>query len=193
MKEWLPENFTPPRGRASEAAKLAVKRGKARRRNEKIALSACSFLFVAVMSFMTVRGLAPVSAPAPVTDPSALENYSASAKGPTDVSVLVYPLKKGDEGVFSTADYTKTSPAIPSRNGGSPANSDETDFSLEKVDHSVAIKWDGEGSFAVYKCDSPKFDSCSIMEVVEGNSYLDNDENSGKIIYYRIEPLGKRG
>lgn len=180
MREWLPENFTPPEGRASEAARMAIKRGKARRRNEKIALSCCSFLFVAAFSFMTVRNF----------------HESAPSSFP--------PLVKGDQGGFEKAQVENPSPSLPLPKGegasapaplpaGAIHESPASDIEISKVDHSVAIKWEGEGTFAVYKCDSPKFDSCSIMEVVEGNSYLDKDENSGKIVYYRIEPLHKRG
>jgi len=193
MKEWLPENFTPPADKASEVARVAIKRGKSRRRKERIALSLCSFLFVTVMSFMAVRGLAPLSGPAPADVPSAPE---VAVSGSPGVSGQIPPLAKGDKGGFSTVGSTKPSPALPFRKGEGPAEpprASSADLSMEKVDHSVAISWEGKGTFAVYKCDSPKFDNCSIMQVVEGNSYLDKEENSGKIVYYRIEPLAKKG
>ena len=174
MREWLPENFTPPEGRASEAARMAIKRGKARRRNEKIALSFCSFLFIAAFSFMTVRNL-EVTAPFAGSSDNGTQAGSRALHGREPMQ---------NAGV---------KPAPTPFRVGAIHESPASDIEISKVDHSVAIKWGGEGTFAVYKCDSPKFDSCSIMEVVEGNSYLDKDENSGKIVYYRIEPLQKRG
>ena len=192
MREWLPENFTPPEGRASEAAKMAIKRGKARRRNEKIALSCCSFLFIAAFSFMTVRNL-EVTAPFAGSSDNGTQAGSRALHGRepmqnAGVKPAPTPFRAGAIHE-SPAVQTETVDNRPGAIHESPAS----DIEISKVDHSVAIKWEGEGTFAVYKCDSPKFDSCSIMEVVEGNSYLDKDENSGKIVYYRIEPLTKRG
>ena len=186
MKEWLPENFTPPRNRVSEIARNAVKRGKARRRNGKIALSCCSFLFVAAFTFMAVQNFH--------IGRTAVRPYETAAAVPTVPEPLT-PLAKGDQGGFDGMVVENPSPALPlpKGEGASSRQSVPADISIEKVDHSVSISWEGKGTFAVYKCDSPKFDACSIMEVVEGNSYLDKEENSGKIVYYRIEPLTKRG
>jgi hypothetical protein len=67
----------------------------------------------------------------------------------------------------------------------------ENPLRIQKLDHSLEISWEGDGEFIVYKCDSPKFDKCSFADVVSGNRYLDKDDNSAKIVYYRIEPLKK--
>lgn len=182
MKEWLPENFTPPADRASEIARTAVKRGKARRRNERIALSCCSFLFVAAFTFMAVRDLRPVGG-----SPTANVNPAV----PTNLIPTPSPVIEAAQ----AAQPANRAPGGPDQNNpaANPAPAASSDLNVLRVDHSVAITWEGTGTYAVYKCDSPKFDTCSIMEVVEGNSYLDKDENSGKIVYYRIEPLAKRG
>ncbi len=196
MREWLPENFTPPEGRASEAARMAIKRGKARRRNEKIALSCCSFLFVAAFSFMTVRNL-EVTAPFAGSSDNGTQAGSRALYGREPMrNAGVKPEPTASPAAEDETGNAGVKPATTSPNSlpvGAIHESPASDLEISKVDHSVAIKWDGEGTFAVYKCDSPKFDSCSIMEVVEGNSYLDKEENSGKIVYYRIEPLTKRG
>jgi len=72
-----------------------------------------------------------------------------------------------------------------------PPYSTENPLRIQKLDHSLEISWEGDGEFIVYKCDSPKFDKCSFADVVSGNRYLDKDDNSAKIVYYRIEPLKK--
>ncbi len=73
----------------------------------------------------------------------------------------------------------------------SKSSSEQFQIKMTKIDHSLEIRWDGEGEFVVYKCESPEFDRCSVADVVSGNRYLDRDDNSAKIVYYRIEPLKK--
>ncbi|MFB3851564.1 MAG: hypothetical protein ACE14Q_06545 [Acidobacteriota bacterium] len=109
-------------------------------------------------------------------------------------------LSGGDKEVVSTV-VTSPQPSPDRRGSNFPPLSGEdkggvstlstTPIKFQKVDHSLEISWEGEGEFIIYKCDSPKFDKCSVADVVEGNRYLDKDDNSATIIYYRVEPLKK--
>lgn len=74
----------------------------------------------------------------------------------------------------------------------SPADSSGLPITIAKVDESVALSWEGkpEGEFVVYRCDSPRFDSCALVDEVRGTQWLDGDSQSGTITYYRVEPRG---
>jgi hypothetical protein len=193
MREWLPENFTPPQGLAGKIAKNAIKRGRARRRNERLALSFCSFLFVACFSYVLVNNMdtatnSPVDNAAFKSAPPQAEDLRLPVPAVAADSVGANGGSPAKVGAIHESPSAKTETA----NNRFWANP-ELPLQFSKVDHSVSITWGGKGKYAVYKCDSPKFDACSMVQVVEGNKYLDKDENSGKIVYYRIEPLGKKG
>ena len=87
-------------------------------------------------------------------------------------------------------DRGGNNPRRGNQNDGDGANN-QNYIRMVKVDNSLEISWDGEGDFIVYKCDSPKFDKCSVADIVSGNRYIDKDDNSAKIVFYRIEPLKK--
>jgi hypothetical protein len=65
-------------------------------------------------------------------------------------------------------------------------------LSLTKVDHSVAITWEGnpDSEYTVYRCSSPLFDQCSVADRVRGTNWLDTAPEDGKITFYRVEPKG---
>ena len=90
--------------------------------------------------------------------------------------------QEGNEGRFPSV-VTPPCPPLKGEESVTPK--------LQKVDDSLEITWQGEGEFLVYKCESPKFDTCSFVKVVKGNKFLDKNEGSGKIVFYRIEPLKK--
>ena len=65
---------------------------------------------------------------------------------------------------------------------------------LAKVDHSVAIQWQGaeNGEYEVYRCDTPTFEACSLAGTVQGTSWvdpgLDGGSGSATITYYKVVP-----
>jgi hypothetical protein len=193
MREWLPENFTPPQGLAEKIAKTAIKRGKARRRNERIALSFCSFLFVGILSFMAVQNFRDLT---PLESRHSETGFTAKTNEESPVP-RIRPADGVREAVpVAGRSFRSEAPEglgrmTPSASARKPLPSEVLNF--QKVDDSVEISWQGKGRYAVYKCDTPTFSACSIVKVVEGNKYLDKDENSGKIMYYRIEPLERKG
>jgi len=67
-----------------------------------------------------------------------------------------------------------------------------TDLSLSRVDHSVAITWEGnpDAEYVVYRCSSPRFDSCALADRVKGTQWVDPAQDSGTITFYKVEPRG---
>lgn len=183
MREWLSNDFNPPAGLAQKIAKTAVKRAKKRKAIEKSALFIMPFFVIAVVALLN--------------SPYKFPPLSGEDKGGVSTNLT---LSGGDKEVVSTV-VTSPQPSPDRRGSNFPPLSGEdkggvstlstTPIKFQKVDHSLEISWEGEGEFIIYKCDSPKFDKCSVADVVEGNRYLDKDDNSAKIIYYRVEPLKK--
>jgi len=164
MREWLSKDFNPPADLAGRIAKTAVKRAKKRKAIERTAMFFIPFLLVA--SFVVAR----------------FSSEHPQAKQPVIA-------RSSSEQLSQSVIARSSSERFPKRSN--PPYSTENPLRIQKLDHSLEISWEGDGEFIVYKCDSPKFDKCSFADVVSGNRYLDKDDNSAKIVYYRIEPLKK--
>jgi len=81
-----------------------------------------------------------------------------------------------------SSDATIASSLIPHPSSALPV-------ALSKVDHSVAITWKGnpEAEYTVYRCNSPKFDTCSLADLVKGTQWVDTGAETGIIVFYRVE------
>lgn len=71
-------------------------------------------------------------------------------------------------------------------------NASSPPLSLEKVDHSVAVTWEGnpQAEYFVYRCNSPRFDSCSLADRVRGTQWVDPEPDSSTITFYKVERRG---
>jgi len=79
--------------------------------------------------------------------------------------------------------------AEPSSTAPRPA---PLDVSLEKMDHTVAVTWGGnpQSEYMVYRCESPRFETCSLADRVKGTQWVDPVQGSGPVVFYRVEPRG---
>lgn len=92
----------------------------------------------------------------------------------------------GDTGVRAAAESARQ-PDTPHPTPGA-----DLPVALSKVDLSVAVTWEGSpaAEYVVYRCDSPRFDTCSLADRVRGTQWVDGAPQSGTITYYRVEPRG---
>lgn len=65
--------------------------------------------------------------------------------------------------------------------------------SLSKVEGGVELNWEGEGEFKISKCVDPAFKRCSVVKQVQGNRFVDTEDQEAPLIFYRIEAAGKGG
>lgn len=63
---------------------------------------------------------------------------------------------------------------------------------LAKKDGHIALNWPGRknGEYVVYRCTSPRFDTCSIAEVVKGNQWVDREPLPAPVVFYRVVRKG---
>ena len=210
MKEWLKE-INLETDFSKRITKNVMKRAKKRKITERIAISSLSFFFVAFLivfiNFSPFTGKGshsdlsfavlpteessnshPQSAPVLSLDKGRVREGFPASGNPTLPSperggeIISPSYQEGNEGRFPSV-VTPPCPPLKGEESVTPK--------LQKVDDSLEITWQGEGEFLVYKCESPKFDTCSFVKVVKGNKFLDKNEGSGKIVFYRIEPLKK--
>ena len=220
MKEWLKEiNLEPDFSK--RITKNVMKRAKKRKITERIAISSLSFFFVAFLivfiNFSPFTGKGshsdlsfavlpteessnshPQSAPVLSLDKGRVREGFPASGNPTLPSperggeIISPSYQEGNEGRFPIEGNPSQPPLKGEEIQSSPLKGEESVTpKLQKVDDSLEITWQGEGEFLVYKCESPKFDTCSFVKVVKGNKFLDKNEGSGKIVFYRIEPLKK--
>jgi hypothetical protein len=202
MKEWLKEiNLEPDFSK--RITKNVIKRAKKRKITERIAISSLSFFFVAFLIVYGSRNLQVANVLDNDNNPQVAKFQETGSRNIYVANVLdddnnpqVAQIQNNDNGTqakdLRLPLHPKTTQAKDLRLqacGYEPAP--PITPKLQKVDDSLEITWQGEGEFLVYKCESPKFDTCSFVKVVKGNKFLDKNEGSGKIVFYRIEPLKK--
>lgn len=195
MREWLSNEFTPPVGLAEKIAKTVVKRAKRRRKIERTALFIMPFFVIAAFVLTNNYFIQNVTLKGTSGEPFSLlqkneihqwQNLQSSVQNSAKAELQSPADKKA---IAVTAPESHIASATFQKNSNKKLY--DSVIRINKVDHSLEITWDGEGDYVVYKCDSPKFDRCSVAEVVSGNRYLDRNEDSAKIVYYRVEPLKK--
>lgn len=192
MKEWLKNDLNLPEDFSKRITKNVLKRAKARKRQREIAIFSILFLF-AISGIFLKDNLKTFLFSFPQGEK---ELNSLSSEVITPPSSLER-LRSFNETPLSTPTSNKNIPQFEKREKLPPltpqTGKSVDDLKFAKVDDSLMIMWEGEGEFVVYKCDTPKFDSCSSKEVVKGNTYLDNDAQFSKIVFYRVEPLKRKG
>ena len=201
MKEWLKEIKLEP-DFSKRITKNVMKRAKKRKIRERIAISTLSFFFVFALIVWTNFPLSRGSRNIYVANIQETGSRNLQVANGLNNEPQVKTTEKERRlkpAATNTAEMerekTTQAEACGYQTLRLPKPAATTTQSVtpkfQKFDDSFEITWDGDGEFIVYKCESPKFDTCSFSEVVKGNKYLDKNEGSGKIVYYRIEPLKK--
>jgi len=63
------------------------------------------------------------------------------------------------------------------------------DVQVARHDKGVVVTWQGDpsGEYVVYRCTSPRFDTCSTASVVRGDRWVDREPSRAPIVFYRVE------
>ena len=180
MNEWLPGNFQEDEmARRAEAALGAVRHRALRsaRTVRGITWAGAGLLLLAAGSLFVPRldqQVAPrrMASMAPAPTPT-----QPAAPSPRSLSLSPHP-------VGVPKPITRKSPSRPTPSGPEP------DISLTKKDGGIELQWKGasDQEYVIYRCTSPRFDQCSIADIVRGTQWTDKESSSASLLFYRVEP-----
>jgi len=90
----------------------------------------------------------------------------------------------------SQAGQTSPSVATQQNEAAKPASKQApVDVQVAKHDKGVVVTWQGDpsGEYLVYRCTSPRFDTCSTASVVRGDRWVDREPSRAPIVFYKVE------
>ena len=196
MAGWLPDNFEVPEQTVEKAIGSVRHRIMVRR---KIARAArISGGFSAICAFALLLGLRFLG-PERVSAPSGQLALSEVNGSPEVFAVRPEESSAPSVEKFETASSSSEQPAAKSLkshhiHATKTKVKDALPVSVVKLDHSVAIEWNGDNSeeYEVYRCSTPKFETCSLVDEVRGTSWVDRGldtlSNASTIVYYQVVP-----
>jgi len=88
------------------------------------------------------------------------------------------------------AGQRSPSPAARQNEAAKPASKQApVDVQVARHDKGVVVTWQGDpsGEYVVYRCTSPRFDTCSTAGVVRGDRWVDREPSRAPIVFYKVE------
>jgi hypothetical protein len=196
MKEWLPGGFEPQAMDERIARTLAAVRRRNARRNK--ALRAAKWAAGAAAVLAVAFFFAPKVNRQEVSSPNGIAQRAAGvgrdrAREPGSQGARVGEDIKPVEAASAPAASSKVVPSSPTRLLAFSPTRESPGVTLSKSPKGVELKWQGEPGkdYVVYRCTSPRFDTCSRAAEVKGTKWTDREADDAPLVFYKVEPKDK--
>jgi hypothetical protein len=176
MREWLPGDWKEDAITRSAARSADAVSHRVIRRHKTVRVVRWTAVAVVIVGAVAVL--------APRLDRHAPKDHGRQFAHRTPVQSPAAPQSA------SQAGQTSPSPAARQNEAAKPASKQApVDVQVAKHDKGVVVTWQGDpsGEYLVYRCTSPRFDTCSTADVVRGDRWVDREPSRAPIVFYKVE------
>lgn len=176
MAGWLPEGYQEDQmAERAGRAMVAVRKKVVRRRR---IVRSCQWTGAAVAVAVLAFALSPKLNRQEST-PTEPERIASKAPEPAPIPQPPAPDRQATP-----------QPPIPAPQPPAPNPQSPTQIDLAKSGTGVRLAWEGDADaqYVIYRCTSPRFDTCTVAGEVRGTQWVDREANTAPLVFYKVEP-----